>query len=465
MQKKVISVFVLAMINVAAICNIANIPITAQYGFTSLFYYALAALVFFIPAGLISAELATGWPEFGGVYVWVREALGEKMGFTAIWLQWIENIIWYPTIVSYTAGTLAYIFNPSLAQNKLYIMLSTLIIFWSITFINFLGMKVAGWISTFCVIIGIFIPALFIIVMGIIWLVLGLPANITYSISNFFPHLTSFNQFTVLPVILLILGGIEMSAVHAKDVEKPQKNYPKAIILSAAIILGILSLAALSIATVLPEERIKSELASGTILAISTYLNHFHLGWLSPVLICLMVVGALGTISTWLIGPPRGILATARHGELPPILQKVNKKNMPVNILIAQAVVVSLLALVFLFMPTVSSSYILLLTLTAQAYLIMYILLFISGIVLRYKKPNVPRHYKIPFKNVGMWIVGSIGLIASTAAMFFGFFPPENFKYPLSFSFSLLAATFVAFSIPMVIHHFKKPHWHIYKDK
>ncbi|MBP9841923.1 MAG: amino acid permease, partial [Simkaniaceae bacterium] len=61
-----LNVFVLAMINVAAICSIKNFPYTAEYGFASVFYFAFAALFFFIPVSLVSAELATGWPERGG---------------------------------------------------------------------------------------------------------------------------------------------------------------------------------------------------------------------------------------------------------------------------------------------------------------------------------------------------------------------------------------------------------------
>lgn len=463
MQHRALSVFMLAMINVAAICNIANLPFTAQYGFSSLFYYAFAALVFFIPVGLISAELATGWPERGGVYIWVREALGEKFGFAAIWFQWVENIIWYPTIVSYTAATLAYIINPALAQNRLYIMLAVLVIFWSITFINFLGMKVSGWISTFCVIIGIFIPGIFIVAMGITWLLLGNPSNITFSFDTLFPKINSISQMTILPIILLIFGGLEMSAVHAKDVDKPQKNYPKAIILSAVIIFALLSLAALSIAIVVPKEKI--ELASGSIEAIRYFLSFFHIEWLLPVLIGLMVIGALGMISTWLIGPSKGILATAKNGDLPPFMQKTNKKNMPVAILIVQAIVITFLSLIFLYMPTVSSTYSLLLYLTAQCYLIMYILLFISGIVLRYKKPNVPRHYKVPFGNVGMWVVSMLGLSSSALGMFFGFFPPINFKNPYLFSTSMIVGTILMFIIPLLINKFKKPSWYIHKKE
>ena len=119
-SKRSLTVFTLAMINVAAICNLKNFPITAELGLAAVFYYALAALFFFIPVSLISAELATGWPETGGVYVWVKKALGKKMGFLAIFLQWGNNLFWYPSILSFTAASFAYLIDPKLAENPVY---------------------------------------------------------------------------------------------------------------------------------------------------------------------------------------------------------------------------------------------------------------------------------------------------------------------------------------------------------
>lgn len=463
MQRKALSVFMLAMINVAAICNIANLPFTAQHGLASLFYYMVGALFFFVPVGLISAELATGWPERGGVYIWVREALGEKLGFVAIWMQWSENIVWYPTTLSYIAATLSYAINSDLAHHRIYILSTILIVFWSMTFINFLGMKVSGWISTLCVVVGIFIPAAIIIGMGIAWIIIGNPPQIIFSSSTFFPPLSNFESLSTLAGIFLIFGGLEMSAVHAKDVEKPQKNFPLAIGISTIIILITLSLAALSIAIVVPKEKI--ELASGAIEGIRYFLNHYNLNWVLPIISILMAIGALGAISTWLVGPTKGLLVTARHGELPPILQKTNKKNMPISILIIQAVIVTLVSLVFLYLPTVTSSYQILFYLSALQYLIMYVLLFISGIVLRYKKPNVPRTYRIPFKNVGMWLASSFGLISSLFAMFFGFFPPKNYANPYFWVFFLFTGVAIFFAIPLIIHKMRKPHWHIHSNE
>jgi len=79
--KRVLSVFSLVMINVIAVDSLRSLPISAAYGFSIVFYYLLAAILFFVPVALIAAELATAWPETGGLYVWVREAFGRRWGF------------------------------------------------------------------------------------------------------------------------------------------------------------------------------------------------------------------------------------------------------------------------------------------------------------------------------------------------------------------------------------------------
>ena len=106
-------------------------------GFSLVFYYLLAAVMFFLPVALVSAELATGWPETGGVYIWVREAFGKKIGFMTIWLQWFYNICWYPTIMSFIAATIAYCINPDLVNNKYYMLSVITVFFWGSTIVNF----------------------------------------------------------------------------------------------------------------------------------------------------------------------------------------------------------------------------------------------------------------------------------------------------------------------------------------
>ena len=88
------------------------------------FYYAFACLFFLLPCLLVAAELTTGWPEGGGIYNWVTQAMGRRMGFLAVWFQWAQNIVWFPTQICFIAGTLSYVLDSNLAQNKLYLLIT-----------------------------------------------------------------------------------------------------------------------------------------------------------------------------------------------------------------------------------------------------------------------------------------------------------------------------------------------------
>lgn len=455
-SKRHLSVFILAMINVAAICNLKNFPLTAEYGLSAIFLYALAAIVFFIPVSLISAELATGWPETGGIYVWVKNALGTQMGMLAIFLQWGNNIIWYPSILSFTAATFAYLFNPALAENPLYISCSVLIIFWILTILNLKGMKISGWISTFGVIVGTIIPGILIMVLGILWIAGGNLSQTPLTLSAAFPNIFSMQDLALFSGILLTLAGMEMSAVHAKEVKNPETDYPKAILLSAIIIFFLSTFGGLAIAVVVPQQKIN--LAAGTIEALSLFLQSYNLSWALLVVVIAITIGALGMVSTWIVGPTKGLLGAGQDKELPRFFEKKNKHNMPYPLLIAQAVVVSLLSLVFLFMPSVSTSYWMLFNLTALLYLLMYILMFIAAIILRYKHPLVKRAYKIPFKNYGMWIVASLGIFGASIAFILGFFPPSQLATGNIFYYEAFLIGGVLFFciLPFLIYRYSK---------
>ena len=119
-----LGVFALAMLNLAIICTLRGLPMMAEEGLSLVFYFIVTAVIFLIPVSLVCAELATGWPPKGpgGVYIWVNEAFGPRWGFIAIWLQWIQNVVWFPSILSFVGATFAYVYDPSLAANKYFMI-------------------------------------------------------------------------------------------------------------------------------------------------------------------------------------------------------------------------------------------------------------------------------------------------------------------------------------------------------
>src|SRR5690348_16745228 len=126
----------LVMINLAALGSIKNWPTIAELGLSSISYIVIASICFFIPLSLIAAALATHYSERGGIFIWVKSAFGQRLGFLAAWLFWSQNLIWYPTVFSFIAGTLAYIFDPGLESSKTFTISVILFFLWSITLFN-----------------------------------------------------------------------------------------------------------------------------------------------------------------------------------------------------------------------------------------------------------------------------------------------------------------------------------------
>ena len=457
--RKPLSLFSLAMINLAAIGTVKNWPVTAEFGFSSVFYLLLAAIIFLIPVSLIAAELSTGWPKAGGVFLWVKEAFGHRTGFLAIWLLWLENVLWYPTVLSFITATVAYLINPELANNKIFLISSILILFWGLTLGNCFGMKTSSWISTFGVIFGTFISGFLIIGLGALWYFSGKPIQISLDLSSAIPSLSSPEQMVFFTGVILTLCGLEMSSIYAKDVENPQKNYPKAILLSVSLIIGLSLLGVLAIAIVVPQKEIN--LLAGSLQAFSYFVEAYNLKWMTPYIATFIALGAIGSLSTWIVGPCKGLLEAAKDGDLPPFFRRINKHKMPVTVLITQAIIVSILSLLFLLAPNVNSAYFMISVIVAQLYLIMYVLMFAAAIRLRYKKASVERTYKVPGGTIGMWIVGGIGILSSILTFFVGFFPP-NVIMPgeKTFYISFLTIGIVLSCLmPWIILQFQKEHW------
>src|SRR5438874_961927 len=109
MQQRGLTVFTLVMLITGAVDSIRNLPATALFGSSLIFFFTFAALVFLIPSALVSAELASTHDEKSGIFHWVTDAFGEKAGFLAVWLQWITNLVWFPTILSFIAGVITYL--------------------------------------------------------------------------------------------------------------------------------------------------------------------------------------------------------------------------------------------------------------------------------------------------------------------------------------------------------------------
>jgi amino acid transporter len=265
---------------------------------------------------------------------------------------------------------------------------------------------------------------LFMIVLAVLWIKSSRPLAIHFVSHAFLPNLTNFNNLAFLTTIIFGLMGLEMSAVHAGDVRNPQKDYPRALFWSTSLILITLILSSLAISFIVPAKQLS--ILSGLTEAYVVFFNSFHLPFFIPIIISLIIIGSLCSISTWVIGPTRGLLIATFENKISGLhcLLKVNRFGAPVCLLLFQGILVTLLSSLFILIPSVSEAYWLLSVMTAQLAVLFYIFLFLAALRLRYKEARQSRVYRIPGGKWGIWIVTGLGLLACVMTFILGFFPP-----------------------------------------
>ncbi len=421
---KFLGTFTIAMLCVSAIISLRNLPTTALLGPQTITFFVAAGICFFIPVALVCAELASGWPQEGGVYLWIEAAFGANWGFLAVWLQWMESVVWLPTILSFIAGTTAYLINPELEQSRTFLVTTMFIVLWGTTFLNFKGLKTSSHLSTLGVILGTILPGIVLIALG--WSALFNPETehmLSFTAQNLLPK-SEFSALVTFTAILLGLCGMEIPAYHIKHVLDPKRSFPKAIFLATVIILGIYIFGSLAIAAVIPKEHMS--LIAGPIQAFHLFFSTFGLNWATPLLAALTLVGSLAILNTWIIGPSKGLLSTSKEGYLPTVFLKVNKQEVPTALLYLQGICGSVLISLFVFNKSIHAAYWMINTLAAQLYLVMYFILFLAAIKLRYCKPQVKRMYQIPGGKFGISVVAGLGALACLLTFLVGFIRPTD---------------------------------------
>ncbi|MCD8387015.1 MAG: amino acid permease [Bacteroidales bacterium] len=457
-----VSMGTMAVFIVTNIVSMRGLASQAFYGYTSIFYYLFAAVVFLVPYALVCAELASTWTKSGGVFRWCSEALGPKWGWAAMYYDWQMLVIWFPAVLMFGAVTLAYVFWPEtfdakLAKNIIYTLVVVLAVYWLSTFNSFRGMKSANLLSSLGGICGTFIPAGILIILGVIYIATGHVNHITQR--EFWPDFTNFNNFVLAASIFLFFAGMEMQAVKVPDMPNPSKTFPQAVMISVVAILVIFVFGTLAIGWVMPPKDIS--LLAALLVAYNDLWGSLGVPWLGNVMAVLLTFGVFGQVSVVMTGPSTGILAVGRAGYLPPKLQKCNKNGIQVPILWVQGIFATILALALVVLPSVQSAYQILSQMSTVIYLIMVLIVYWAFVRLRRTEPNVKRGFRVPGGAFGMWVVTIVGVIGALIALVISFIPPSQISTgsPVVWVLIVLVGSAFFTIVPFWVYAKRKASW------
>ena len=440
----------LALVLISAMDSIRNLPATATFGWSAIFFYAIAVAAYLVPVALCSAELAT--TVGGGMYRWVREAFGSRWGFLAVWCDWSENIVWFPTVLVFLATTAAYVINPDLAQNKAFLVPVMLVIFWAVTASSLAGsLKSARW-TGIGVIIGTAVPTAAIIALGLWWTGTGRHSQIPFHPAAVLPAWHGLASLVYAAGIVVAFAGMEIGGFYSHVTRNLTRTYPRAVLIAAATVASLSILGSVAIAMVVPARQI--QLAGGIMQAISYFFAELGITALVKPFGVLVIIGVLCGLASWSTGPAEGMRRVAADGHLNPWWGRINRRGAPVTVLLLQATLGSVLALAMIFVDNINTYYWMLTALVAQTFLVMYFLMYISVIRLRKTRPDAPRPFKIPGGKPGLILTAGLGIAGALFTFFLGFIPATHLSTAGTITYVAVMAAGMAAIIgtPFLLH-------------
>ena len=463
---KPLTLFRLIMINIIAVESLRNISITAQAGWIIVTFYIAAGIFFLIPCILLTAEMATGYSQNGGIYLWTKEAFGARIGFIILWLQWIYNLVWFPSICGFFAGIIAYIIAPWLAldphdmvNNPWYMITMSLCMFWLATIVNTFGIKTSSTVSIVGAIVGTLLPMLLMIGLASIWLICNPVINEPVQLHDFIPRASNISHWGLFLTVMFSLLGLEMSSIHAGNVAKPQKNFPRALAISGLVILCSLMLSNIAMFVINHHAGQDIDMVTGLIASFRYFFEQFNIPWMSSVIALTLIIGSFSTMSAWIMGLSRAFTVAAEDGLVSKKLAQCNHHGAPSKVLILQATIFSVFCLSYLLMPSVNSAYWFLSALTAQLAVIAYLGMFAAAIKLRIKNVTKNNQFKIYGGIKGTIITAGFGLTGCIVAIAVGFIPTSEVTMSVwAFDFMLIIGIVLALILPCAITwNYQKP--------
>ena len=463
-----ISILALTLMNVTIIAGIGNDVQQAFYGLSSVTYFAIGAICFFIPTALVAAELASGWSNRGGIFRWVGEGLGKGWALTCLLILWFQTMInfgmgmpsYAATIMFYTPMYDKAVQFAQHPQHEVLIMTGFIILYWVLTFVATKGVKAFANVAKYGVLIGTFIPLALMIILTIVWLCEGHQPAIPMTPKGLIPKWNGMSTLALAAGVFFSYTGIDMNAAHIKQLKHPEKDFTKAMFISMILVFLIFVVGTGIIAMVVPENQINVIYTLNTVFR--TLGATIGIPWLYMVLVWAGLCNVLASVITNMAGPSFMLGQAGGSGFLPHWFQEKNKHEMPAHLMYTQIAGMTIIAYLVKLLPNVEGFVIMLTQTITVLYLFYYILMFTTFLKLRYDQPNRPRAFKVPGGKFGAWFVAGLGLLSSIFGIILAIYPPAQVKAevgsPVVYISVILILVAVILGICFVMYQLSKHH-------
>lgn len=377
------------LMSVVVVLVVESTASSAAIGPSQFFWWIFLLIFFFLPYGLISSELGTTYEGEGGLYDWVKKAFGKRAGGRVAWYYWINYPIWMVSLAILFTDTGSQIFG--LELGTVTSVLIQLVFVWVVCLVSLSRISDAKWILNSAA----FMKAFIMLSLG----GLGIYTAITQGVANEFTIQTMTPTFdsaslAFLSVLIFNFMGFEVVASMAPEMDNPQRDIPKALVLGGTLIAVFYMIGAFGMSVAIPAADISPDAGLLDSFMTLTTSNIFI------IIVGLMFMYTLASnLISWSYGVNYVAMYCAEDGSLPRAFAKKLKKNdMPLGAVIINGVFATVLILIIPFINNedVFWSFFALNVVTLLA---SYLYMFPAFLKLRKIDPDTERPFKVKGSN------------------------------------------------------------------
>jgi APA family basic amino acid/polyamine antiporter len=330
-----------------------------------------------IALALAFARLARLHPSSGGPYVYTRLAYGDLAGFLVAWGYWIS--IW-TTNAALAVAFVGYLdpFIPAIVRSPLLGALLAIAVIWLLTFVNVLGVRVAGRVQ----LVTTSLKLMPLIVIGIAGVVAFDPSHfvMTPIAGTGTGHLGKDIMATAT-LSLWAFVGLESATIPASDTVDAGRTIPRATVIGTLLTTGVYLVATVGVMSLIDPAALGQSPAPFADAARTIFGNG------GAAIIALgAAVSCFGALNGWVLIVGQFPRTIAGDGLLPPAFARLSRRGTPAFAMVVGACLSTLLVAMN-FRRGLVGLFTFVILLSTLSVLVPYVFCSVAGFVLHRRNP------------------------------------------------------------------------------
>lgn len=292
------------LFTVASILVLDSFVAPSIIGVSSITLWIFMAIVFFIPYGLLSAELGATYPDDGGIVSWVNRAFGEFPSVLVGWMYWINVAFWMPAVFTAFSGWLNLGVFPEMSMVVQAVI--AVIMCWVVVFIGVRGIEESVLVSNIMAVLKMAI----LLIFGILGVVYAIRFGANHDFSTLKNWIPSWDNTLIYgAVIVYNLMGFELISAIGSKIKNPKRTIPLMTIIAGAAITFFYAFGTFGVLVALPVGGIDT--LDGFVYALHELCSVFGSGQtvIFTILILASIITLVANMITWALGANESFMA------------------------------------------------------------------------------------------------------------------------------------------------------------